>query len=363
MGDQERASQIKVVPEIPYQLAEKQLIPEIPYGLVTQDPQVDTPKTALKAKTIVSKIMKPIISTIDKPAIAKIVETVTNKQSEVSIKPEQIEVIKKAIVPSRVVALSSEPKIDAKKGYSAQNLSEDAFKKQAGKNGFIDANTKASYVSNVKKALRFYGYDVNSSDVMGAAAAAAVMQFQSEYGIGGNGKLNLATARSLGLFGQDGVVKRYYGGPVKRMMGGPIKRMMGGPVGAYGAGGDVPGFAMQAVPALLHGGEYVINSKAVQNLGSGFLQYINNLKNGMPKFGIPTPNMPNVNINQTVNVNGGNSENISNYNFYVDNFIGEDKWFEGMMNEYNVKVIPNKQKSAGLESRVIRSYNGINKGI
>ena len=146
-------------------------------------------------------------------------------------------------------------------------------------------------------------------------------------------------------------------------MGGPIKRMMGGPVGAYGAGGDVPGFAMQAVPALLHGGEYVINSKAVQNLGSGFLQYINNLKNGMPKFGIPTPNMPNVNVNQTVNVNGGNSENISNYNFYVDNFIGEDKWFEGMMNEYNVKVIPNKQKSAGLESRVIRSYNGINKGI
>ena len=380
MGDEERASQIKVVPEIPYQLAEKRLIPEIPYGLVTQDPipeipyslvtqgpkvdtpslvtqgpKVDTPKTALKAKTIVSKIMKPIISTIDKPAIAKIVEAVTNKQSEVSIKPEQIEVIKKAIVPSRVAALSSEPKIDAKKGYSAQNLSEDAFKKQAGKNGFIEPNTKASYVSDIKKALRFYGYDVNTSDTLGAAATAAVAQFQSEYGLGGNGKLNLATARSLGLFGQDGVVKKYYGGP--------IKRMMGGPVGAYGAGGNVPGFAMQAVPALLHGGEYVINSKAVQNLGSGFLQYLNNMKYGMPKFSVPNPSMPNVNINQTVNVNGGNSENISNYNFYVDNFIGEDKWFEGMMNEYNVKVVPNKQKSAGLESRVIRSYNGINKGI
>ena len=157
------------------------------------------------------------------------------------------------------------------------------------------------------------------------------------------------------MFSNPGTPKRYYGGA--------IKRMMGGPVGAYGAGGTVPGFAMKAVPALLHGGEYVVNAKAVQNLGSGFLQYINNLKNGMPRFGIPTPNMPNVNINQTVNVNGGNSENINNYNFYVDNFIGEDKWFEGMMNEYNVKVIPNKQKSAGLESRVIRSYNGINKGI
>ena len=354
-GDQELASQIKVVPEIPYQLAERQLIPEIPYALATQDPQVNTPKTALKAKTVFSKIMKPIISTIDKPAIARIVEAVTNKQSEVSIKPEQIEVIKKAIVPSKVVAFSSEPKVDAKKGYSAQNLSEDSFKKQAGKNGFIEPNTKASYVSDVKKALRFYGYDVNTSDTLGAAATAAVAQFQSEYGLGGNGKLNLSTARSLGLFGQNGVVKKYYGGP--------IKRMMGGPVGAYGAGGAVPGFAMKAVPALLHGGEYVVNSKAVQNLGSGFLQYLNNMKYGMPKFSVPTPNMPNVNINQTVNVNGGNSENINNYNFYVDNFIGEDKWFEGMMNEYNVKVVPNKQKSAGLESRVVRSYNGINKGI
>jgi hypothetical protein len=376
MGDQERASQIKVLPEIPYQNAErqltpeipyalagKQLTPEIPYSLSTQAPQVDKPQSTLKAKTVVSKIMKPIISTIDKPAIASIIKAVVNKEEHVSIKPEQINTLKNAISSPKVSTFSSEPVAKQNKGYSAQNLSEDTFRKQAGKNGFIDANTKASYVSNVKKALRFYGYDVNSSDVMGAAAAAAVMQFQSEYGIGGNGKLNLATARSLGLFGQDGVVKRYYGGPVKRMMGGPIKRMMGGPVGAYGAGGDVPGFAMQAVPALLHGGEYVINSKAVQNLGSGFLQYINNLKNGMPKFGIPTPNMPNVNVNQTVNVNGGNSENISNYNFYVDNFIGEDKWFEGMMNEYNVKVIPNKQKSAGLESRVIRSYNGINKGI
>lgn len=239
---------------------------------------------------------------------------------------------------------------------AAQKLSKSSFAAQAGKDGFISANNKTAYVSNIKKALEFYGYNVDTTDKLGSAAVGEVAKFQAKYGINpANGQVRLETADRLGLFGDAGVIKRYYGGPVKRMMGGPI--------GSYGAGGNVPGFAMKEVPALLHGGEYVINSKAVQNLGSGFLQYINNLKNGMPKFGIPTPNMPNVNINQTVNVNGGNSENISNYNFYVDNFIGEDKWFEGMMNEYNVKVIPNKQKSAGLESRVIRSYNGINKGI
>ena len=238
----------------------------------------------------------------------------------------------------------------------AQNLSLVEFKKQVGGDGFIGAGNTAAYVSNIKKALKFYGYDAGSTDTLGISAIEKVAQFQAKYFISpADGKVRENTARALGLFSDPGTPKRYYGGA--------IKRMMGGPVGAYGAGGTVPGFAMKAVPALLHGGEYVVNAKAVQNLGSGFLQYINNLKNGMPRFGIPTPNMPNVNINQTVNVNGGNSENINNYNFYVDNFIGEDKWFEGMMNEYNVKVVPNKQKSAGLESRVVRSYNGINKGI
>jgi phage-related protein len=239
----------------------------------------------------------------------------------------------------------------------AKNKSLAEFRRQVGAKGYFEINNRGSLITSIKEALKFYGYDTGStSDTLGQTAVSAVASFKNKYGIGGEpARVGKATAEKLGLFNAPGVPKRYYGGA--------IKRMMGGPVGAYGAGGTVPGFAMKAVPALLHGGEYVVNAKAVQNLGSGFLQYINNLKNGMPRFGIPTPNMPDVNINQTVNVNGGNSENINNYNFYVDNFIGEDKWFEGMMNEYNVKVIPNKQKSAGLESRVIRSYNGINKGI
>jgi peptidoglycan hydrolase-like protein with peptidoglycan-binding domain/predicted dinucleotide-utilizing enzyme len=245
----------------------------------------------------------------------------------------------------------------ASPGSPAKNKSLAAFKDQIKPKKFFELNDTGPLITTIKQALRFYGYDTGNTDPkLGQAAVAAVAQFQEKYAISPtDGRVRENTARALGLFSDPGTPKRYYGGA--------IKRMMGGPVGAYGAGGTVPGFAMKAVPALLHGGEYVVNAKAVQNLGSGFLQYINNLKNGMPRFGIPKPNMPNVNINQTVNVNGGNSENINNYNFYVDNFIGEDKWFEGMMNEYNVKVVPNKQKSAGLESRVIRSYNGINKGI
>ena len=240
-------------------------------------------------------------------------------------------------------------------GAPAQKLSKVSFNTQAGKDGYISSGNKAAYVSNIKKALRFYGATLDTTDTLGTTAAKEVASFQSKYGLRATGQVNSSTADALGLFSQQGVPKKYYGGAIKRMMGGPI--------GAYGAGGDVPGFSMKAVPALLHGGEYVISSKAVQNLGSGFLGYLNSLKYGLPKFNVPTPTMPNISVNQNINVNGGNSETIHNYNFYVDNFIGEDKWFEGMMNEYNVKVVPNKQKSAGLESRVIRSYNGINKGM
>jgi hypothetical protein len=32
------------------------------------------------------------------------------------------------------------------------------------------------------------------------------------------------------------------------------------------------------------------------------------------------------------------------------------------MKEYNTKVLPRNQKAAGLENRVIRTYNGLNRG-
>jgi len=56
--------------------------------------------------------------------------------------------------------------------------------------------------------------------------------------------------------------------------------MYGGQVGRYGIGGYLKAPASQGIPALLHGGEYIINHKAVEKFGKGNLEKINNLKNG-----------------------------------------------------------------------------------
>lgn len=115
-------------------------------------------------------------------------------------------------------------------------------------------------------------------------------------------------------------------------------------------GGKVPGFASQGVPALLHGGEFVVNSKAVSNIGLAALQSMNNMRFSTPR-----------------GYEGSNSSTqiteTHNYNIYVDNFIGEDQWFEGMMKNYNMKVVPRNQKNAGLQSRTVSTYSGINRGM
>ena len=136
---------------------------------------------------------------------------------------------------------------------------------------------------------------------------------------------------------------RYFGGPIPRFgYGGRMKK--------YGLGGfAVPGFSSTAVPALLHGGEYVINAKAVQAIGMSTLQNLNNMRFTSPGR-MQSPQV--TTINETKNVN-----------IYVDNFIGEQQWFESMMKEYNVKVAPRNQKSAGLEVRTVSSYSGLNRGL
>jgi hypothetical protein len=53
----------------------------------------------------------------------------------------------------------------------------------------------------------------------------------------------------------------------------------------------------------------------------------------------------------------------SSVNIYVDNFIGEKQWFESMMKDYNINVGPQNQKTAGLQSRTISTYNGLNRGL
>jgi hypothetical protein len=57
--------------------------------------------------------------------------------------------------------------------------------------------------------------------------------------------------------------------------------------------------------------------------------------------------------------NSGGVTNINrteNVNIYVENFIGEDKWFEGMMDQYNMKVKPNLEKRRGREDRTVSIY-------
>ena len=118
----------------------------------------------------------------------------------------------------------------------------------------------------------------------------------------------------------------------------------------FKTGGYVPGAPSTAIPAILHGGEYVINADAVRNMGVRTMQSINQSKFKAPS-GAPAY------------AGGGGSTNVSTVNINVDTFIGEEEWFKGMMKDYNVNVLPRQQKAAGLESRTFTSYNGIQGGF
>jgi len=152
--------------------------------------------------------------------------------------------------------------------------------------------------------------------------------------------------------------KKYYGGSVKSYAS-------GGMVG-YAAGGLTMGPVTKGIPTILHGGEFVINHNAVKKIGVGNLarlnagyQMIPPLKVSMqgitqPRFQTPT--------NRQNYMSGGQSSSVQTVNINVDTFIGEEEWFNTMMSSYNVKVLPRKQKAAGLEKRVISTYNGLNRG-
>ncbi len=116
----------------------------------------------------------------------------------------------------------------------------------------------------------------------------------------------------------------------------------------FKTGGYVPGAPSTAIPAILHGGEYVINADAVRNMGIRTMQSINQSKFRAPS-GVPA-------------YAGGGTTNVSTVNINVDTFIGEEEWFKGMMKDYNINVLPKQQKAAGLESRTFTSYNGIQGG-
>lgn len=128
-------------------------------------------------------------------------------------------------------------------------------------------------------------------------------------------------------------------------------RFNGGRIRGFANGGIVPNFDSTAVPAILHGGEYVINSKAVKNIGFAALEAMNNMR-------FSKPNSPSY-----AGPVSPQSSSTSTVHIYVDNFIGQKDWFESMMKDYNVNVVPQNQKAAGLENRTVRTYSGINRGM
>ena len=147
--------------------------------------------------------------------------------------------------------------------------------------------------------------------------------------------------------------------------GGKVGMYMKGGI-AYGSGGMTDGPAQQGIPAILHGGEYVINHKAVKRIGTDTLDRLNNYKLSKPNFpnmpNVPSINLPNMSMSKQAYAQPSSSS-TQNVNIYVDNFIGEPEWFNSMMKSYNTTVLPRNQKTAGLESRVINTYNGLNRGL
>lgn len=167
-------------------------------------------------------------------------------------------------------------------------------------------------------------------------------------------KYTFATAKSV-FAGSDIVSTRirnilalgYDFRPARAIMN--MGRANGGPIPRFGYGGfSTPGFDSQSVPAMLHGGEFVINAKAVKNIGMATLQTLNNMRFNKP--------------DQISGQNATSHTSTSTTNIYVENFIGEDEWFNSMIKQYNMNVLPGKQKAAGMENRVISSYSGLARG-
>lgn len=161
---------------------------------------------------------------------------------------------------------------------------------------------------------------------------------------------------NLGVTGAD-LANKYNGGKINSYMKGGM---------AYQYGGMTKGFAQQGIPAILHGGEYVINHKAVKRIGTDTLDALNNMKLSKPRYpkmpNIPNITMPNLRIDNSTMAQAPAGSSTQNVNIYVDTFVGEPEWFNSMMKEYNTRVLPRNQKAAGLQNRVISTYNGLNRG-
>jgi len=115
-------------------------------------------------------------------------------------------------------------------------------------------------------------------------------------------------------YGRRNIPDRFFGGAIRAQYG----RYLGG-------------FRSAAVPVIAHGGEYVMNARAVQSIGLSNLEAMNRTGKS---YG------------------GGGATGVT---INVDNFIGQPEWFEEMMKEYDVKVTPKADRNAGTDVRKISS--------
>jgi hypothetical protein len=224
-------------------------------------------------------------------------------------------------------------------GISADTL--DRYSKQAEKK--IKADVKVNYPD----------LTINQSSTLVATTLRAVMSaYSRSYNFNSAQKYSYLANTAKGI--TDTAVAKLFAGffDPENLLGlsGP-GYANGGFVRKFGKGGyNVPGFNSQSIPAMLHGGEYVVNSKAVSNVGMATLSMLNDMRFKKPNYDAPMSN-------------GGGSSSVTTTNIYVDNFIGEDKWFQEMLKQYNMNVLPNNQKSAGMENRVVKSYSGLARGM
>ena len=140
-----------------------------------------------------------------------------------------------------------------------------------------------------------------------------------------------------------------YTGPDRFSNGGYMPKFKKGGYLKFKEGGEVP--------SILHGGEYVLNAGAVKKYGLAHIEAMNQMRFNVPQPGFSVPQS-----SFSGSLAGGMSTSTQNVNIYVDNFIGEPEWFNSMMKDYNTTVLPRNQKAAGLESRVISTYSGLNRG-
>lgn len=140
-----------------------------------------------------------------------------------------------------------------------------------------------------------------------------------------------------------------YTGPDRFYSGGYMPKFKKGGYLNFKEGGEVP--------SILHGGEYVLNAGAVKKYGLAHIEAMNKMRFNVPQQGFSVPQS-----SFSGNLAGGMTTSTQNVNIYVDNFIGEPEWFNSMMKDYNTTVLPRNQKAAGLESRVISTYSGLNRG-